>query len=93
MAKDYIRIEEFMKYVVSSYKVSDDFNRKPQDHIYYQAEELKDNFGLSMFSVESIIFKWQEYSDSLCANWMMPDRQSVEQVFNVNLTEVSDESL
>ena len=34
--------------------------------------------GFDIFQVNAI---WEEYSDSMAAGWMMPDRESVKRVF------------
>lgn len=48
------------------------------------ANELKRMFpeeteGFDVFQVERI---WQEYSDSLCASWIIPKREKVKMVFD-----------
>lgn len=49
-----------------------------------EASELKREYpkettGFDVFQVERI---WEEYSDSLAAGWIMPDKETVAEVFD-----------
>ena len=55
------------------------------------AEELRDRYGLHDFSLAEIIYKWETYSDMMCAGWLVDDPESVEQVFGVKLEEITEE--
>lgn len=52
------------------------------------AQNLKEKYGLVHLDIEEIIAVWEGYSDSMCASWMNPDKESVERVFNVDLEEI-----
>lgn len=62
----------------------DDFKRE-------QAKEMMFKYGLhSHFNLDQVMMAWQLYSDSLCAGWLIDDKESVESVFKVVLEEIDE---
>jgi hypothetical protein len=56
-----------------------------------QAKEMMFKYGLhSHFSLDEVMKAWQLYSDSLCAGWIIDNKESVESVFKVVLEEIDE---
>jgi len=76
-----------------SYKVKDygmpRYTAKPID--FPEAEALRREYGLFHLSLKEVHDTWSAYSDSMAAGWMIPDKESVEYAFNVELEEVGEE--
>lgn len=53
-----------------------------------QAADLQTKYDLFHLSLKQIILMWEDYSDSMCAGWLVDDVASVEEVFGVILEEV-----
>lgn len=51
------------------------------------ARELKEQFGLP-HDLLTIYHLWTEYSESYCAGWLFPEKESVENIFGVTLEEI-----
>lgn len=54
-----------------------------KDMIYardLQKKFPKETRGLSLLEIEAI---WSEYSDSMAAGWLIPDKESVERIFKL----------
>ena len=77
------------KYVVKSIDRLANFDAQNEDML--KAEDIRNEYGLTFIPVEKVKILWQEYSESMCAGWMLPDKESVEQVFGVTLEEINDE--
>lgn len=52
-----------------------------------RAARLKETYGLHHLSLPQIVGAWENYSDSMSAGWLIDDKESVEEVFNVTLEE------
>jgi len=78
------------RYVVTNYWRNDNPTGEIEDDDYRDAKYMRDEFGLHMFTVAEVLKLWNEYSASMAAGWMLPDKESIEQVFNVKLMEVED---
>ena len=59
--------------------------RSEYDRFDIWAEELQTEFGLSMYSRDEVRILWEQFSESLAASWLIPNKQDVEQVFGVVL--------
>lgn len=55
-----------------------------------QAAELKHKYGLNGWGLDDIVRRWEAYSDTYSAGWLVDSKESVEEVFGVILEEVSD---
>lgn len=74
------------------YKIKKILNTEPEypiinPHHYQWASDMRDEYGLSHLTLRQIVHLWENYSDSLCAGWLIPTKESVEDVFNVVLEE------
>lgn len=54
------------------------------------AYDLQYEFGLDHLSLDLIDRVWREHSEKLAAGWLHPDKEDVEQVFEVELEEISE---
>lgn len=55
------------------------------------AKNLQEEFGLFHLQLDLIAWLWESYSETYSAGWMMPDKESIEYVFNVELEEAEEE--
>ena len=65
---------------------------EPDDSRMSEALALRDRFGLHHLSLTQIAALWSRHSDSYAAGWLIPDKESVESVFSVELEEIPEDS-
>ena len=77
-----------MKYMVTGIRGTPRLAHTSKEMVQW-GTELMEKFGLTgHFSIEDIIQIWSDYSDAMCATWLIPDKESVERVFCVELQEI-----
>ena len=74
---------------MTQYRVATQYHRPPIPHEdEYRAIEMRDTYGLTMFTISEIITIWEAYSDTYAAGWMGDSKDSIETAFQVQLEEI-----
>lgn len=66
-------------------------SKRPWDDDRLSAVELQDQFGLHGFTLEHVIETWSAYSERLCAGWLIADKESVEEAFDIKLEAIDED--
>ena len=80
-----------MPYKIVAVRSRKQKERKESDYARH-ALELSHEYKLGdYFSLEKIKEIWSKYSEDSCANWLYPEKQTIEQAFGVILEDTEEE--
>lgn len=81
--------------IIPRYKVIKVLPEKPKEPKLFPsnshtawAAAIKEQYGLDHLSIEEVLQKWEEYSDTYCAGWLIVDKAGVETAFGVVLEQI-----
>lgn len=86
--KNQTRLTTMTTYKVVQYTNPRAIQNTASNHHLTFASEMQTKYGLHHFSIEDIIRRWEDYSETYCAGWIGDDPETVSEVFGVILEEV-----
>jgi hypothetical protein len=79
-----------MKFHVKAITGGSPYPEPESDWHLSMARELKEQFGLDHLTLAEVKTSWEQYSESMAASWLNPDKESVEYVFGVELEAIPE---